>query len=129
MTQINNNVYYNNNSELDHDKENFQNIIEGGTEIEGDIEIVDTTDDVNEELITNDFWYIIDHHKGATGTTIEIDRAAYVQKCLIRELYYTPYKIYGNPYGSMTRIAYSTDIWSLCENKPSFQDNPMQDPN
>lgn len=91
MIQICNDVYYNSSNEEDNDKYTFQNSIEGDTEIGA------TIDNVSGELINSKFRYPIDKHKGATGTIIEKDWVIYVQKCLLGELYYTPYKIYGDP--------------------------------
>ena len=48
---------------------------------------------------------------------------------VIMELYYQSCKIYGdNPTiteEAINRMAHFSKLWSLCDNTPSFQDNPM----
>ena len=66
-----------------------------------------------------------DDHKGVTGTVFEEDVVIYAQKCLQDEFCYESYDIYGNTEESTTILAHSTDTWSLCDNAPSFKDNPM----
>ena len=73
----------------------------------------------------NDFIQPIDVKKGVTGSTFEEDGVMYVQNCLYGGCYYTPYDIYGNIDETTTILAHPTDTWSLCDNAPSFKDNPL----
>ena len=45
------------------------------------------------------------------------------------ELYYTPYEIYGDKLEETEEavggMAHSSGLWSLCDNTPPFQGNPM----
>ena len=61
--------------------------------------------------------------------TFKHNGVAYFQYCLYGELYYTPHEIHSdNPNETeeaITRMANSTELWSLCDSTPPFEDNPM----
>ena len=98
------------------------------SEIDGYVTTVDDnsiTDEVYGEQINNNFWYLIDVHKGVTGSIFEEDGVIYVQKCLHGEYYCDSYDVYGDTDESTTILAHSTNTWTLCNTAPSFNDNHM----
>ena len=48
----------------------------------------------------------------------------FVQKCHQNEYYYVEYDIYGEIEYTTTRLAHSTDVWSLCDSAPPFINIP-----
>ena len=82
-------------------------------------------DKVHGEILNNTFQYPIDTDSGATGTVIEENGILYMQKCLRVELCYELCNIYGDIDDSTTILAHLTDSWSLCDNAPTFKDNPL----
>ena len=131
MQQSDHQLYYDSNS--DDDNENDDDIFPDTVQVENAIEETNDYDDdnVHEEPINNEFLHPDGQRRGAAGMMFEHERVVYVQYCLYGELYYTPYKIYGDEHDKneeATRMAYSNNmwsLWSLCNNTPSFQDNPM----
>ena len=77
------------------------------------------------EQINSEYSQLIDADNGVTGSIIEEDGIIYVQKCLHGEYCYAPYEIYGDKDETMTIPTHSTDTCSLCNNAPTFKENPL----
>ena len=128
MQQIDDLVYYDSNSDGDneYDDDIFHDAIQVKDVIE---ETNDDDDDISGEPINNNFLQLVGQEEGATGLMYEHEGVLYAQYCHYGELYYQPYKIYGNDFNkteeAINRMAYSGKLWSLYDNTPSFQDNHM----
>ena len=61
--------------------------------------------------------------------TIEHEGVLHAQYCHYGELYYQSCEIYGDDPAeteeAIDRMAHSSELWSLCDNAPSFQANSM----
>ena len=57
------------------------------------------------------------------------EEVLYAQYCHYGELFYQSCKIYEDDpiktEEAIDKMAHSSKLWSLCDNAPSFQDNPM----
>ena len=78
MTQINNLVYYDSNSDEDDEDDNFYDTIQGEVGDEFDGAIDDTANDVHGDPINNEFLHPVGQQKGATGMIFEHNGVAYV---------------------------------------------------
>ena len=89
----------------------------------------DDDDNICGEPINNDFLQPIRQQEGATGAMYEHEGVLYAQYCQYGELYYQSCEIYGDDptetEEAIDKMAHSSELWSLCDNAPSFQDNPM----
>ena len=89
----------------------------------------DDNDNVCGKPINIDFLQPVGQQEGATGAMYEYEGDLYAQYCHYGEVYYQSCEIYGNnpteTEKAIDRIAHSSKLWSLCDNSPSFQDNPM----
>ena len=129
MEQIDDFVYYDSNSEAEDDDEDNDNTFQDTIQVE---DVIDGTDDdatIYGETINNDFIAPVGTEDGATGMTIEHESILHAQYCHYGELYYQSCEIYGdNPIKTKEAIdmmAHSSELWSLCDNAPLFQVNPM----
>ena len=66
---------------------------------------------------------------GATGETIEHEGILHAQYCRYGGLYYQSCEIYGDDPAkteeAIDMMAHSSELWSLCDNVPPLQVNPM----
>ena len=128
MQQIDNLVYYNSNSyDDDDDDDTFHDAIQ----VEDVIE--DTNNDeatIYGEPIINEFIASVGQEDRATGVTIDHEGVLYAQYCHTTddchygELYYQSCEIYRDDPAeteeAIDRMAHSSEVWSLCDNAPSF---------
>ena len=125
--QIDNCVYYNSNSDDDEDdNDTFHDVIQ----VEDVIEDTNNDDaNIYGEPINNEFLPPAGQQDGTTGVTIEHEEVLYAQYYYYGELYYQSCEIYGDDPAetkeAIDRMAHFSESWSLCDNAPSFQDNPM----
>ena len=84
----------------------------------------DDDDNVHGEPNKNRLLQPVCQRKGARGMIFKYKGVVFIQYCLYEELYYTPYEIYGDELDKtkevMTRTAHPSEMWSLCDNTPSF---------
>ena len=76
MTQIDNLVYYDSNSDKDDEDDTFHNSIQGEVGEDFDGETNDTAHEVYGKSINNEFLYPVDQHKRVTGMMVKQDRIA-----------------------------------------------------
>ena len=82
------------------------------------------------ELVNNEFLPPFDQQIGPTGATIIHDGVLFAKysNCH-RELYYDSSEIYGDDPNeseeTINRIANSSEVWTLCDNAPSLEDDSM----
>ena len=89
----------------------------------------DDDDNIHGKPINNDFLQPVGQQEGATGAMYEHEGVLYTQYWHYGELYYQSCEIYGDDpietEEAIDRMAHSSKLWSLCDNAPSFRDNPM----
>ena len=130
MEQIDDYVYYDSNSETDDNDEDDDHTFQDAIQVE---DVIDDTDDddvtIYGETINDDFIAPVGTEDGATGVTIEYEGILHAQYCYYGELYYQLCEIYGNDHAkteeAIDMMAHSSELWSLCDNAPLLQVNPM----
>ena len=130
MEQIDDSVYYDSNSEADDNDEDDDNTFQDAIQVKDVID--DTNDDdatIYGEPINNDFIALVGTEDGATGVTIEHEGILHTQYCHYGELQCQSCKIYGDDptktEEAIDMVAHSSELWSLYDNAPPFQVNPM----
>ena len=131
MEQIDDIVYYDSNSNADDNDDDADDTFHDTSQVENVIEDSNYGDAIiYGESINNEFISPIGQEIGATGVTIEHEGVLYAQYSNYhRKLYYTSCKIYRNDPAeteeAIDRIVHSSEIWTLCDNVPSFRDDSM----
>ena len=131
IEQINDSVYYDSSSEADDDDEDDDNTFQDVIQVEDVID--DTKDDdatIYGETINNGFMAPVGAEGRATGVMIEHEWILHSKYYYYGELYCKSCEIYVGDDPTKTkeaidRMAHSSKVWSLCDNVPPFQVNPM----
>ena len=130
MEQIDDYVYYDSNSESDNDDEDNDHTFQDAIQVE---DVIDGTDNdkatIYRETINNDFIAPVGIEDRVTRVTIEHEGILHAQYSHYGELYYQSCEIYGDNPAETKKVidimAYSGELWSLCDNAPPLQANPM----
>ena len=99
MEQIDDSVYFDNNSKADDDDADNDNTSQDAIQVEDVMDDTDTNDDDATTYggpINNDFIAPVGTEDGATRVTIEHEGILYAQYCHYEELYYQSCEIYGD---------------------------------